>query len=510
MGVRRIGLEETPWEKKQREFNEKKAHLDRVKGQVFRDISSGNSRNALSLIKQFPLLAFVQADESHKATLLIAALFQLKSPSITTDERKNLLGLITFIIDNTPFDLTMTDNDGNTALHRTFWYAIKAQDEQLLQIYINIGLKLVAHITGSGDFRAIMTQRNVHNESFLNNLYVQRGFLTTEEQRNMDILQDTVAPQIAQYRAANIQATQNIFDFSKKTFTEYLEGLLADPVMLDIMDDPYILTSTGHNCSKSTWDSIIATGALKNPLTNQPFKKEELRPNKQLMDVIAIYNKFKDNEAKLYQELHNYFFHMDVSVQAFVHHDLNLKDVIALLSQYLQHYHPATPQLAPQPSAAPLQAPQIAPQPPIIPRIDINNFFLTMQNLYQELNLRETDKEALKLVKFKLVLDHLQSAINTNYNQAVRDYPAYYTLLKIISDIHSNPLKRGAQYFFSSFITLEPPLSKARFTEEISKGKFPAPAIEVTEDKVTAIQTQEDISSLIRNMMGPPIPSPRQ
>lgn len=68
---------------------------------------------------------------------------------------------------------------------------------------------------------------------------------------------------------------------------------LIDPVMLEILDDPYILPS-GHSLSKTTIDGMIASNrSLKCPQTQQPFTKENIVSNINLARFIRAWPESK-------------------------------------------------------------------------------------------------------------------------------------------------------------------------------------------------------------------------
>ncbi|WP_193392447.1 U-box domain-containing protein, partial [Legionella parisiensis] len=303
--------------------------------EIFEAINTGEPLLAIQYLKDNPSLVQVK-DEKYGSNVLMAAIFNLAN---TKDDKKReqFIQLIHHIIDNPQLDLSASNKGGNTALHQIFWYAIKKpyNDPVFRDQLINVGLKLIERIKGSSNFLAIMSQVNNNNETFLDNIDVAPYLIEYDwQQQNMAEVQKAVYPLLQKYAVQDVKNAENNFDFTQNTFLEHLEEILADISTYEVMEDPVLLTNSGHSVSKSTWDELTKKGG-KNPFNQAPTAPHEVHPNTALKKVIGIYNYYKaEGEEKVFAELSRYLKKYEGPAKALVYNDLALRGVISLVSQY--------------------------------------------------------------------------------------------------------------------------------------------------------------------------------
>ena len=329
------------WDKLQDKLNQQQQTLNALKPTVFQAINEGKPLAVIDYLVDNPLLALIK-DDAHGSSVLQAAIFNLANTA-EPEKRAQFIQLINHIIDNTPFDVRVSNKDGSTALHQIFWYAImKPQnDPAFRKQLIDIGLKLIEHIKGSSNFLAIMSQQNKHNETFLANIDVAPQHAWQQE--NMKAVQEVVYPVLQKYAVKDIKNAETNYNFITGTFEEYLEEILKDPITLDTMEVPLLLTTSGHSISKDSWDHIVQTAkenfslatTFSNPITKAPTAEHEVYLNKPLQQVINIYNKYKQaGSEKLLEELSKYLKKYEGPAKSLVYNDLALRGVISLVSQY--------------------------------------------------------------------------------------------------------------------------------------------------------------------------------
>ena len=90
----------------------------------------------------------------------------------------------------------------------------------------------------------------------------------------------------------NIQLN-NIKKIAKIYIKEKLEEYLTCPISNDIFSNPYIAPE-GQTFDKMKIYESLEKNKL-NPITRNPLKKEKLKLNKKVLDLVELYNDKKDN-----------------------------------------------------------------------------------------------------------------------------------------------------------------------------------------------------------------------
>jgi U-box domain len=265
------------------------------KKEAFACIKKGNITRIAELIIKYPGLLNQAADEPHKSNIIISILYQIANSGSSDNLKKSLLQLLQSILRNHKerIDLAFKDNEGNTALHRVFWYAIKITDSNLSAELAEIGCQFLSLIKDSAEFRKIMAIKNNHNESFLHNIYIKQGLVDNINdrrvrdlvQKNVLSVQEKVAHYIDPYKVRRTDQTSPV-DFKEKSFKARLEELLTDPITYSLMETPVIFTTEGHTLDRTTWDNLRPK---QNPLTRTEFTEQQLSANQTVDDIIELF-----------------------------------------------------------------------------------------------------------------------------------------------------------------------------------------------------------------------------
>jgi hypothetical protein len=309
----------------------RRADVERTK-EAFECIKKGNAQRILELLKEYPGLLIQPAPEGHRANVIISALYHIANPHGKI--RKELIKLLKEIVKHykDKIDLKIRDSDGNTALHRVFWYAIRVDDDQISAALTNIGCAFISLIKSATEFREIMALQNAHKESFLNNIYLDMNKVNLKPYQltHLESVQKAVAKHINPYKRKLPEqvAVPAVVDFNEKSFKDRLEALLTDPVSFELMENPVIFKLEGHTLDQTTW---ARTNPRKNPLTQTPFKEEQLAVNHTIKTIINLFKTYSDQERKLAEEIQKY---LDGSS---IHHPLAITDQFAVEDYLTMH-----------------------------------------------------------------------------------------------------------------------------------------------------------------------------
>jgi hypothetical protein len=278
------------------------------KKQAFNYIKTGNTKDILKLLNKCPGLLKQASDEDHKSNLIIAMLYEIKYTKHNSI-RDPLIKLLNTIIKHhkDKLDLTFIDKDGNTALHRVFWYAITTENTATSKALTEIGLEFINLIKDGTHFRQILALKNIHNQSFLQNIYLntEKSKLSETQLKHLETITNLVGPLLNPYKKtdANKNSVDQVINFKAKGFRERLEELLTDQITCVLMKNPFTFTKEGHTYDKTTWSSV---NPKVNPPTRTPFTDNELKPNKSLKKILGLFNTI-DDEAELVEKLTKFF-----------------------------------------------------------------------------------------------------------------------------------------------------------------------------------------------------------
>ncbi|CDZ77621.1 hypothetical protein BN59_01905 [Legionella massiliensis] len=275
------------------------------KQEAFNLVKTGNASGILALLNRYPGLLKQASDDEHKANLIISILYEIKT---TRSKRVHdaLIKLLKTIITEhrDKLDLTFRDKDGNTALHRAFWYAITSQNAATSKALSDIGVAFLKLIKDATHFRQIIALKNIHNESFLQNIYLGNVELSQIQQQNLEKVQNLVGPLLNPYKRQAKTGPQAPLDFKAKSFKARLEELLTEPVTLDLIEEPVVFIKEGHTLDRATWAIL---NPKKSPLTRTDFKDSELQPNATIAEVLKLYKLHAENEEVLIISLTEFF-----------------------------------------------------------------------------------------------------------------------------------------------------------------------------------------------------------
>ena len=361
------------------------------KDRAFAAIKSGDTDAVITLIKAHPGLLQQKSDEKTNPNIVIAILNNIRRPQIEGDpklnpeelaaKRSNLIKLINTIIKHhkEKLDLGFQDENGNTALHKAFWFAITEPDEATSKEFTKIGLEFIGLIKDGFEFKQIVARKNNYQESFLQNLYMSREQFDDhlEEnpgqnealERNLKYVQEQVGPVLNPYKRSD-KADKTEIDFKEKGFRERLEELLTDPVTLELIVNPKRFTGEGHTLGAETWSQLKPP---RNPLTQRLFKPNELVPNTFVARIVDI---FKDNLTKkksleslesLVQEMTDYVDRtskdfVNVRVDEDFESDLLTKHIKELLTSYARQLKKGPEVVQAAPVAQGVQPPAVTPK----------------------------------------------------------------------------------------------------------------------------------------------------
>ncbi|MBL7480714.1 U-box domain-containing protein [Legionella bononiensis] len=339
-GILGFHTKKSEWDLLQDQLKQQQQTLDAQKITVFNNLNSGIPLAVVDALKNSPLLALVK-DDTYNSSVLMAAVFNL-SRQIDVNKRLEYIDLINYIIDHTKFDIRASNDNGSTVLHQIFWYAIiiPNNDPVFREQLTKIGIKLINHVSGSSEFLAIMSQQNNIGETILDNLDIDpRKIPEVWQKENMKAVQEVVYPELQKHAVKDIKKAETQYNFSTQTFEGHLEEILKDPIMLDIIENPVLLTTSGHSMSKESWDSIVnskpGANTYQNPLTKAPTRKDQVYPNKNLAEIIDIYNANKDKGSDiLFAALDKHLAKYQGLAKALVYNDLTIRGVIDVVSQY--------------------------------------------------------------------------------------------------------------------------------------------------------------------------------
>jgi hypothetical protein len=273
------------------------AELPKPSAEMIRDMFTALAKTppdinrVLTLVKQTPSL-LNQQHPTYKSTLIESALFQINQIKNSTAQQPLVMMINEILTTKELFqklDLSISSLEGNTALHRVFWYALQAQDTESCQMLVDIGLQMLGLLKAPQNFRYLYSIRNDFNETFLHCIFTNRS-LPAQKMANLKLIQKQVIPFLNRYSVAS---TIDKYDFNKKNVRRRLEELLIDPVSSELFETPLILPQDGTTFSKGSWNSFTD---LTNPQTKTKFKRDALKPNTALEAILRLYNTFTKEE----------------------------------------------------------------------------------------------------------------------------------------------------------------------------------------------------------------------
>lgn len=363
--------------------------------QCYDYILKGDGKALISALTGNPILVNLvfqyNPDTPSATTLLISTIIQISrltnemvklEPSKTRKEKErqinSLLEAVGYMIQIREFNLQKTDQDGNTALHRIFWYAILMQDSTISQQLIDLGLKIIDRVAGSKTmFRSLLNQKNKYNESFYDNVYSKaQKTLEPQQQENMQRLQKQIAVKLSQYE--NKDSRSETYHFTdSKSFKKAMKEILLDGITQVLMKNPMVDPTSGHTFDAETWSTLPGR---KHPLTREVVDITRLERNKSIQTLTQIYTLYSKDPDRLFIEMQRYMAENPYTlVEKIFVTNFKLKDAYDLIEQYAAYRltqgiptdvvqtvaeSPATPAAAANSSAAAVAAQTESPAKP--------------------------------------------------------------------------------------------------------------------------------------------------
>jgi len=302
----------------------KKANEEEL-AQAFKFAKAGNFPEIQQLIKKYPDLLSQAPKSNAKTNLINEIISELFS---NTAEHRKLIRLLGKLVKYHPdkIDLTFVDENQNTLLHRIFWAAITIKNANFSKALLDIGIVLINLLKKLSDFIPLMKRKDSQGNSFLQNIFSPpaKKEISVEQLKSVQV---TVADCLNPYKNRNSR-----IDFTNQSFPERLAKLLNDPLSLEPLETP-LTCPEGYTLSQKTWDNL-KNGI--NPFSAKPFKRNELKPNRHISEIISRFKTHFGNKDALVNSLNNYFNKLGDSAPQ--NSDLLFDSIEDLLDEYNFQY----------------------------------------------------------------------------------------------------------------------------------------------------------------------------
>ena len=266
---------------------------------VFNNVDQHQYAAILRNVQDFGTGTINAIDARYGSPLLFSVLRQLLRDNLNQNEYNEAKRLVISLTARDGFDISVPDEDNNTILHRVFWYANNAENEQQAREFAELGCTMLRRIRNSGRYHQLAGIRNKYGETFLDNLFrPTSGHAGQYTPMIMDIINPVLTntegrPVIAGESSQNllgrvsspVDATIQFDANYPLSLYEQLADSVNDVATFEVHDNPMLYPAEGHTADNTTWAGVHHIS----PFTRTRLHQSDLIPNTVLSSLCRVY-----------------------------------------------------------------------------------------------------------------------------------------------------------------------------------------------------------------------------